>query len=122
MVKQIKIGNNEYECPSEFSANLTEYIRQLLIEFCLHLHSTLSRATLSRDQAEMIVDEWLNETGEDFQPIPPVVHYAPYGRNLNGLYECGHSTGGYTGEPIRVTCDKCKKLSPGLWPELVDKP
>ena len=53
----------------------------------------------------------------DQNPAPPaVVHYAPYGRNAIGEFCCGAKVGGYTDIMSRVTCDGCKRESPGLWP------
>lgn len=50
-----------------------------------------------------------------------VVHYAPYGRNALGTFDCGNSDGGYTDRPSEVTCDGCKAKSPGLWPGVADQ-
>jgi hypothetical protein len=48
-----------------------------------------------------------------------VVHYAPYGPNAVGEFECGAKAtgGGYTERPGNVTCEGCKAKSPGLWPK-----
>lgn len=46
-----------------------------------------------------------------------MIHYAPYGKNMRGQFDCGASEGGYTGEASRVTCAACKAKSPGLWPQ-----
>jgi hypothetical protein len=45
-----------------------------------------------------------------------MIHYAPYGPFRDGTFPCGATSGGYTGEPARVTCEGCKAKSPGLWP------
>ena len=46
------------------------------------------------------------------------IHYAPYGPNRRGEMDCGAKCPvGYTDHPHLVTCEKCKQLSPGLWPE-----
>lgn len=46
------------------------------------------------------------------------IHYAPYGKNAAGKYECGSSEGGYSKHPNHVTCLGCMQQSPGLWPNL----
>lgn len=46
----------------------------------------------------------------------PNVHYAPYGKNADDSFNCGSREGGWTHSPDSVTCDGCKKASPGLWP------
>jgi hypothetical protein len=51
-------------------------------------------------------------------PKSGTIHYAPYGPFANGVFSCGVATGGYTGSPAGVTCERCKKMSPGLWPEV----
>lgn len=51
------------------------------------------------------------------QPAVPLIHYAPYGPNANGTFNCGAHKGGYTDKPNNVTCNGCKAESPGLWPE-----
>jgi hypothetical protein len=46
------------------------------------------------------------------------IHYAPYGPYANGKHQCGaDGREGYTGLPRNVTCQKCKDLTPGLWPK-----
>ena len=45
-----------------------------------------------------------------------MIHYAPYGKNAAGQFDCGAATGGYAVTPANVTCDACKRMSPGLWP------
>jgi hypothetical protein len=47
-----------------------------------------------------------------------VIHYAPYGPNCTGQFDCGAfaRNEGYSVNADDVTCEECKKKSPGLWP------
>ncbi len=49
------------------------------------------------------------------------IHYAPYGPNRDGTFDCGEKCGGYTDDASKVTCIGCMKKSPGLWPEHQEK-
>jgi hypothetical protein len=55
---------------------------------------------------------------DPFEGRTDPIHYAPYGKNAAGEFDCGATDGGYSGQPIRVTCLGCMKRSPGLWPKL----
>lgn len=46
------------------------------------------------------------------------IHYAPYGKNALGQFDCGSSIGSWTGQPSNVTCMECMVKSPGLWPDV----
>lgn len=67
-----------------------------------------------------LVDPFTEPTDEPFRIAAFVdVHYAPYGRwnHWWGKHDCGAAFDeACTGIPDQVTCKRCKRLSPGLWP------
>lgn len=51
-----------------------------------------------------------------------VIHYAPFGRNAAGTFDCGGGDGCWTSIPSLVSCDGCKARTPGAWPSMAPLP
>lgn len=75
----------------------------------------------ARDYQKAVTLGSVSERLEALLAKHALVHYAPHGKNAVGKFYCGESEGGYTDNPQNVTCEGCKRASPGLWP-IIDAP
>lgn len=88
----------------------------MICQTCQTPHGQIERGTEDKRPPTWVCTAGHRQPwGED-----AVIHYAPYGPFGSGHFDCGTKAGkttGYTDNPQLVTCDGCKKASPGLWPD-----
>jgi hypothetical protein len=91
-------------------ALINEPILQQALRRLLHERDTLKEKMSKLEEELAAANNPIEVEGEG-------IHYAPYGRFADGSFHCGSKKGGWSQTPAHVTCEGCKRKSPGIWPE-----